>query len=46
MSKNEKNVYSSRIDMLEKENALLKRKLQRYEGDPAQEDPHEELRKI
>lgn len=35
MNKNEKNLYSSKIDMLEKENALLKRRLLRYEGDPS-----------
>ena len=40
MTKNEKNLYSTRIDQLEKENAMLKRKLLRYEGD-AHEEEHE-----
>ena len=39
MSKNEKNIYSSKIEMLEKENAMLRRKVQRFEGEG--EENHE-----
>ena len=31
ITKNEKNIYSHQIDMLEKENQMLRKKLARYE---------------
>ena len=41
-TKNEKNPYSTRIDLLERENAQLRKRLAQFEGEGEQEDTEED----
>lgn len=45
-TKNEKNPYSTRIDLLERENAQLRKRLAQFEGEGEQEDTEEDAAAI